>query len=118
MSAYESRPAGHGAAPELAGYSSLTGAQVSSVKSQLSRRRSTSRRLPPLGCGCADPWLCRCDETEPGELRVDALVAATAHLLDVGLTPIVPTEDLRALWRRGGRDRRLAATIAKRVMQQ
>ena len=118
MSAYESRPAGHGAAPELAASSSLTEFHGTSVKAQLARRRSAIHRLPPLECGCVDPWRCHCDEPELLERRIDGLSAAIAHLLDAGLTPIVPIDDLRAVWRRGGAERRLAAAVAERVMQQ
>ncbi|OWY81913.1 hypothetical protein D1O33_03430 [Rhodococcus rhodochrous] len=75
-------------------------------------------RLPPLECGCVDPWWHRCNEPGPSQRRTDALTAAAAHLLDVGLTPIMPVDDLRELWRRGGPERRLAATVAERVMQQ
>ncbi|WP_254072914.1 hypothetical protein [Rhodococcus rhodochrous] len=118
MSTVESRPADHGAAPELAAYSSLTDFHGTSVKAQLARRRSAIHRLPPLECGCVDPWWHRCNEPGPSQRRTDALTAAAAHLLDVGLTPIMPVDDLRELWRRGGPERRLAATVAERVMQQ
>ena len=118
MSAYESRPAGHGAAPELAASSSLTEFHGTSVKAQLARRRSAIYRIAPLVCGCVDPWLCRCDAPELSERGIDGLSAAIAHLLDAGLTPVVPIDDLRAVWCRGGTERRLAAAVAERVMQQ
>jgi hypothetical protein len=39
---------------------------------------------------------------------VDAGAAAAAHLLELAYTPILHTEVLQALWRRGGDDRALA----------
>jgi hypothetical protein len=39
---------------------------------------------------------------------VDAGAAAAAHLLELGHTPILKTDVLRGLWRRGGADRQLA----------
>jgi hypothetical protein len=34
---------------------------------QLQRRQHAAARLPPLECGCRDPWLCRCDGDPLGE---------------------------------------------------
>jgi hypothetical protein len=28
----------------------------------LKRRKDAALRLPPMPCGCRDPWLCRCDK--------------------------------------------------------
>jgi hypothetical protein len=42
---------------------------------------------------------------------VAAGAAAAAHLLEVGHTPILKPDVLRALWRRGGRDRQLARDL-------
>jgi hypothetical protein len=39
---------------------------------------------------------------------VTAGAAAAAHLLELGHTPILHTDTLRGLWRRGGRARELA----------
>lgn len=30
------------------------------IQAQLERRREAAKRLPPLRCGCQDPWTCRC----------------------------------------------------------
>ncbi|WP_176458530.1 MULTISPECIES: hypothetical protein [unclassified Rhodococcus (in: high G+C Gram-positive bacteria)] len=38
-----------------------------------------------------------------------------AMLLDKGMTPLLDVEILRALWRRGGIDRRLAQAVADRA---
>jgi hypothetical protein len=74
----------------------------------LHRRRGASRRLAFLHCGCRDPWPCRCTDPPPSQRMVDAGRAAARHLLEVGHTPILKPEVLRALWRRGGADRQLA----------
>ena len=74
------------------------------------RRRYASRRLPPLACGCRD-LPCRCQRAAPSERMVDAGRAAAVHLLGHGLTPILDRDVLRALWRRGGHDRRLAQDL-------
>jgi hypothetical protein len=78
---------------------------------QLHRRRDAAGRSVPLACGCRDPWPCRCADPPPSERMVDAGAAAARHLIELGLTPILETAVLRALWRRGGRDRVLAANL-------
>lgn len=30
------------------------------LREQSDRRKDAAHRLPPLGCGCRDPYLCRC----------------------------------------------------------
>ena len=79
------------------------------------RRLAASKRLPPLACGCRDPLTdCTCTEPEPEPLSqrdLAAWAAAIAFLLDCGTTPLPPVEVLRALWRRGGTDRRLAQHV-------
>ena len=64
--------------------------------------------MPPLACGHRDPWPCRHYEPPPTQRMVDAGAAAAAHLLELGHTPILKTDVLRGLWRRGGADRQLA----------
>jgi len=77
---------------------------------QLHRRRQAAYRLPPLRCcWCQDPWPCDCHDAQPSSDRwVDAGRDAARLLLERGFTPILGGETLRALWRRGGRDRALA----------
>jgi hypothetical protein len=75
------------------------------------RRRQASYRLPPLDCGCRDPWPCRCDRPPLSQKIVDAGAQAAQHLRDCGLPPLVDVETRRALWRRGGDDRRLAREL-------
>lgn len=79
----------------------------------LRRRRATSRRLAPLRCGCADPWTCRCRPSEPSELEIDAYAATLAHLDAIGLTAAPQVSELRALWRRGGQQRRVAQSVTQ-----
>ncbi|HKH51845.1 MAG TPA: hypothetical protein VKA77_08640 [Mycobacterium sp.] len=72
--------------------------------------------MVPLDCcGCRDPWLCRCHEpdTPPTEKEVDGYVAAVVLLRAHGLlaAPLLP--ELRAMWRHGGADHRLAVHIAE-----
>jgi hypothetical protein len=77
--------------------------------SQLHQRREASHRLPPLCCGCRDPWPCRCrDDNTPPNRWVDAGTEAAHYLIQLGYTPLLDTTVLRALWRRGGTDRQLA----------
>ncbi len=81
----------------------------------LHARCQTARRLPPLDCGHADPWLCRCGLTDdPTEGVVDAYAAALAYLESHGLTgaPFIP--ELRALWRRGADERRMVRDTTSR----
>jgi hypothetical protein len=71
------------------------------------RRRAASRRVPPLSCGCADPWPCRCAEPP-----LAAYPAAAMYLLSLGLTPSPDRDGLRAMWRAGAESRRAAGRIA------
>jgi hypothetical protein len=63
----------------------------------LRRRREASYRLPPLDCGCRDPWPCRCYEPPPSDHQLDGWVATIVHLADHGLQGIVPVSVRRAL---------------------
>jgi hypothetical protein len=80
--------------------------------SGLHRRRVAAARSVPLDCGCRDPWLCDCTDNQLDrdgfDRWVDAGGAAARHLLERGCTPILETEVLQALSRRGGDDRALA----------
>lgn len=79
---------------------------------QLHRRREASERMVPLDCGCGpDPWLCRCTQPPLSERALDGYRAAARHVLDAGMVPVLPIEVRRALWRRGGDDRRLAELL-------
>ena len=72
---------------------------------QLRRRREASYRLPPLACGCRDPWPCRChercpccgQEPPPSDHALEGWVSAIVHLDGHGLTAIVPVAVWRAL---------------------
>jgi hypothetical protein len=78
----------------------------------LHRRRTAAAQSVPLDCGCRDPWTCDCTENlfdrDGFDRWVDAGGAAARHLLEVGCTPILETDVLQALWRRGGPERALA----------
>lgn len=86
-------------------------ADVGDLTAQLRRRREASRRVIPLDCGCRDGWTCRCTDPPLSEAMIDAGRAAARHILSVGKTPLLATEILRALWRRGGEDRQLAEQL-------
>jgi hypothetical protein len=74
---------------------------------ELKRRRSTSWRLPVLESNRrSDPWW-----YEP---PTAGYAAAARHLLSHGLVPAPNRDVLRALWKRGGHDRHVAALIAER----
>ena len=85
-------------------------------RSQLQRRQEAARRLPPLDCGCHDPWPCRCTEPPISDRVIDGWADAARYVLETSCkTPIVPLEVLRALWRRGGEDRTLAEDLYARL---
>lgn len=75
----------------------------------LGRRRAATYRVPPLECGCRDPWCHRC---EPRPTKGYAL--AVEHLLAAGLSPWPDVQALREMWRADDRQRRIARTIAER----
>lgn len=81
----------------------------------LDRRRVAAKRSVPLQCGCRDPHECRCwrDQSARTERLTDAARYAAEHILEAGYTPLLDLETLRALWRRGGSDRRLAQRLAQ-----
>lgn len=79
--------------------------------SRMKRRRGATHRLPPLDCGCRDPWPCRCTEPPLTEQRIDAAREAALHILANGQVPLLQIEELRALYRRGGNDRALAEEL-------
>lgn len=82
------------------------------IRNQLGRRRSAAKRLVPLECGCSDPHPCRCTEPPLSEKMIDAGRDAAVHIMDnTGRVPLLQTEVLRALYRRGGDDRVLAEKL-------
>ncbi|MBB2990248.1 hypothetical protein FHR72_001716 [Mycolicibacterium iranicum] len=84
------------------------------VPAQLARRRDAAHRSEPLECcSCRDPLTCHCHEqVQPiTEHQLDGWSAAALHLLDNGLSPAVPVDVQRRLWRRGGSDRALAQRL-------
>jgi hypothetical protein len=79
------------------------------------RRREAALRLPPIGrCGCIrDPDLDRhrCGARPLTDHQVDGWRSAAIDIIEDGHVPIVPTEVVRRLWKRGGRDRQLAERL-------
>lgn len=63
-----------------------TGGQGAVVKcgSFARQRIAAARRMEPRACGCRDPWLCQCRQTNV--IRPDAILAAHRHLAALGLT--------------------------------
>ena len=82
----------------------------------LRRRRQAADDMRRMDCGCTDPWPCRHSDqtTVLSEHQIDAYRAAAQTLLENGLTPAPNVECLRALWRRGGKDRMLVRDISQR----
>ena len=83
----------------------------SAIREQLARRRAATARSVPLDCGCRDPWRCSCTEPSLSGVVVDGWRDSAVHILAAGLLPRLPLEVLRALYRRGGRDRLLAEML-------
>ena len=79
-------------------------------------RHAAAARLGVLLCGCTDPWGHRdCRDPAPlTEVALDGWVAAITDVFTLQVSPMVPVEVLRALWRRGGDDRRLAQQVHQR----
>ena len=80
------------------------------------RRVAASHRLEPLACGHRDPWLCTCTCTCTAtghRVDVDVIATAARHLMAAMGVPGTgyDIEAVRALWRRGGDDARLAELI-------
>lgn len=68
------------------------------------------RRSPRLDCGCRD--LCHCTPPPLSGNQIDAWADCARYIIDTsGCLPILPVEVLRALYRRGGDDRRLAEKL-------
>jgi hypothetical protein len=76
-----------------------------SRSTSLRRRRESSRRLPVLESGYADPW-------RRSQSPVAGYSAAAEHLTELGLLPAPDTLALRDMYRRGGHHRRVAEHIA------
>jgi hypothetical protein len=75
------------------------------------RRRRAARRVVPLNCGCPDPFPCRCSDPPLSDKMIDAGRDSALHLLADGYVPLLKTEVLQALYRRGGEDRELAELL-------
>lgn len=83
------------------------------VVSQLRHRRTACHRMERLDCGCVDPWTCRCHEKESSRTDPELVKVVAEHLLAATGGPGIghDADAGRALWRRGGRDARLAELI-------
>lgn len=77
------------------------------------RRHEAARRVVPLDCGCPDKWPCCCSEPPLSDRMIDGGRDAALHVLAVGQVPLLETEVLQALWRRGGADRELAELLQR-----
>jgi hypothetical protein len=106
--ARKSRRPGQPAAPSESTWGTC---EHNAIPRQLRRRRAASWRLPPLDCGCRDPWPCRCTEPPLSAKMLDAGRQAAEDILRSGYVPLLQFEVLRALYRRGGSDRALAEQL-------
>lgn len=69
-------------------------------------------------CRCGpDPWLCCCSRAKPAltDHAVDGWHMTAQHLLDIGCTPLVPAQVLRALHKRGGDHQKVAQQLYEPV---
>jgi hypothetical protein len=57
--------------------------------------------MPPLDCGCPDPWLCRCSGAQLTENMIAAAVAAAELLDGLGTPGLFDADTCRAMHRRG-----------------
>lgn len=80
----------------------------------LRARGAAARRLPPMACGHADLWLCRCYDPEPSDRQADAYLAAVEHLLARELLPALLLDVAQVLWRRGPAERAAVSEVANR----
>lgn len=81
---------------------------------QLRRRRDASQRLELLDCSHADPWPCRCTPMPLSDHQIDGWADCARYIIETsGCIPTLPTDVLRALWRRGGEDRSLAEKLRR-----
>ena len=103
-----SRP---GSSSETAPKSTATDSDQHSGVAAWKRRHAAARRVPPLYCGCPDPWPCRCSDPPLSDKMIDAGREAALHVLEIGQVPLLEIEVLQALWRRGGDDRQLAEQL-------
>jgi hypothetical protein len=81
-----------------------TGVDVATLAAQLGRRRAAAADCKPLRCGHRDPLTCvarRCHEPPPSHKMLDAAAQAAAHLLTLGLPPILDRDLVRGMWRHG-----------------
>jgi hypothetical protein len=72
---------------------------------QMQRRQHAAARLPPLACGCVDPWTCRCD----GDPPLDDLPSCSDTRQTPPRRPLSLTASLEALrhaWTRSEHDYR------------
>ena len=92
------------------------GDPLADLAAELDRRWDAAARSEPLPCGQhRDPLVCLARRrVVPSARMVDAGADAAAHLLELGLTPVLELEVLRALWRRRGPDRALADDLRRR----
>ena len=68
------------------------------------------RRSPLLDCGCRAE--CHCALPPLTDYQLDGWADCARFVIDTaGCIPLLPTEVLRALWRRGGDDRVLAEKL-------
>jgi hypothetical protein len=74
-------------------------------------RARAAARLRRLDCGCADPSRHLCAVEEPTEVQVDAYAASVEHLGRIGYPAAPRLPELRALWRRGPKGRRLVSAV-------
>lgn len=73
------------------------------------------RRSPRLDCGCRGD-ICHCTPAPLSDHQLDGWADCARFILDTaGVTPVVPVEVLRALWKRGGEDRLLAEKLREAV---
>ncbi len=80
----------------------------------LQDRRRAAARLPRLHCGCVDPDVRTGCDHPPTDRMVDGYRDAVLLLDSLGLPPAPRLPEMRALWRRGGADRELVASVTSR----
>ncbi len=81
---------------------------MTATSEHLRRRAEAAHRL-----WGGDPWLPSYDDSQPTAHQLEAWHQAVNHIVADGLTPMLPVDVLRAMWRAGGPARDAAERVRR-----